>query len=855
MKKSILAISLILVGMTACQLKGKDVPENGVSKQLAQFRSTVISELSYDLHLKIPAEKERPIRGQAALSFRLKEKRQALFLDFKAAPDQLHLLVVNGDTILNPLIEKEHIRLPKKALLSGSNQVVIDFEAGDGALNRNENYFYALFVPDRARTAIPCFDQPDLKGRFAVTMEVPESWSGVANGRQVLTQLYDGYKTIEFEASEPLSTYLWAFAAGAFQYSSTRWKDLEIGLYHMESDSAKYQRNEATIFKQVTESLDWLENYTQIKYPFQTYNLVAIPSFQFGGMEHPGATYYRANKLFLDENPTREEELSRANLIAHETAHMWFGDLVTMPWFEEVWLKEVFANYMADKITQPWFPEMDHQLRFLLAHFPAAYSVDRTSGANPIGQQLDNLENAGTLYGAIIYHKSPIVMNQLEHLAGSAQLQQGIQDYLNDFAYGNASWNDLIERVDRYAEDDLTVWSQAWVFEPGRPVIAFSPSTQQEGKWRIRQQPEHVTEANSHVYWPQIINLLHDTTQYRYDLFDAAITVDENLEAYNTLFMADDKGYGLVRMTTPQIDYWLAHAQDLQRPLLRGRLCINLYENLLDGNVHPEAFIAYLVRMIENDGDPLLTGLYTRYLNTAYWQLLPEAMRDQHATALPQQLWHLMASEPNKATKKTLFRAWANLVQSPAGLNQLASICMAETTLDGIGISEQDKISLLCELAVKEYAHTDSLIRHISSTLKDDNNQQMLAFIAPALSSNAAGRDAFFLSLAQPENRQKESWVGTALQQLHHPLRQATSILYLPKTLEMLEEIQMTGDIFFPIGWLSSSFGSYSSEEAYQLAERFLNEHPDYPPHLKLKILQNIDGIQRGVAVKKKYYQ
>ena len=106
MKKSILAISLILVGMTACQLNRNQVPEKGVSKQLAQFRSTVISELSYDLHLKIPADKERPITGHAALSFHLKDKKQALFLDFKAAPDQLHLLVVNGDTILNPLIER-----------------------------------------------------------------------------------------------------------------------------------------------------------------------------------------------------------------------------------------------------------------------------------------------------------------------------------------------------------------------------------------------------------------------------------------------------------------------------------------------------------------------------------------------------------------------------------------------------------------------------------------------------------------------------------------------------------------------------------------------------------------------------
>lgn len=831
------------------------MPVKGVSQQMAQVRSEMISALSYHLTLQVPEEKSELIKGQSTITFQLKDKKETLYLDFKADQQQLKALIVNNDTIPNPMIVNEHIRLPKRSLQKGENTIFIRFDAGDGALNRNDNYFYALFVPDRARTAIPCFDQPDIKGRFSVTMKIPEQWMGIANGPKTLTQYNDGYKTIEFGATQPISTYLWAFSAGTFQYTSTTWHNREIGLYHMVKDSAKYNRNAATIFNQVTESLDWLEDYTQVNYPFQTYNLVAIPSFQFGGMEHPGATYYRAEKIFLDENPTREEELSRANLIAHETAHMWFGDLVTMTWFEEVWLKEVFANYMADKITQPWFQEMDHQLRFLLAHFPAAYSVDRTTGANPIGQQLDNLENAGTLYGQIIYHKSPIVMNQLEHLAGSEQLQMGIRDYIKDFAYGNATWNDLINRVDQYAEDDLKVWSQAWVFEPGRPVISFAPSIQDEGTWLIRQQPEHPTESNTNVYWPQRINMLQDTVLYSYDLFDARLRVNENPEHAATLFLADERGYGLVRMTSPQVDYWLEHASDLKSGLLRGRLCINLYENLLDENIHPEAFIHYLVKMIQRDEEPLLIGLYSRYLTTAYWQLLPRANSNLLEAPISEALWTRMTNASNSATKKTLFRAWQNITCSDEALNYMAALCTGQQTIEGINISEQDKISLVCELGVKGWPEMDSLINQVSESLKDDNKKQLLSFIAPALSNDATVRDEFFLSLSQLENRQKEGWVGTALRQLHHPLQQSTSIQYLPKTLEMLEEIQMTGDIFFPIGWLNSSFGSYSTDKAYHIADDFLHNHPDYPDHLKLKVLQSIDGIQRSANVKRKYYQ
>src|SRR6187549_1707521 len=135
-------------------------------------------------------------------------------------------------------------------------------------------------------------------------------------------------------------------------------------------------------------------------------------------MEHPGAIFYNANGLLLDESATQDQMLGRASVIAHETAHMWFGDLVTMQWFNDVWMKEVFANFMAAKIVNPSFPEVNHELRFLLSNYPQAYQIDRTAGSNPIRQPLANLDEAGQLYGAIIYQKAPIVMRQLEMIVG-----------------------------------------------------------------------------------------------------------------------------------------------------------------------------------------------------------------------------------------------------------------------------------------------------------------------------------------------------------------------------------------------------------------------------------------------------
>ncbi|WP_432709141.1 M1 family aminopeptidase [Pedobacter sp.] len=182
-----------------------------------------------------------------------------------------------------------------------------------------------------------------------------------------------------------------------------------------------------------------MENLSGIAYPFQKIGFVTMPDFQFGGMEHPGVIHYKASSLLLGEGATVDQFISRSNLISHEIAHMWFGDLVTMKWFNDVWMKEVFANFMANKVTEKLMGTPTFNLRFLQDHYPAAYGVDRTRGANPIRQQLDNLQDAGTMYGNIIYHKAPIMMMQLEKLMGPEPFQKGIREYLKKYAYQNAT--------------------------------------------------------------------------------------------------------------------------------------------------------------------------------------------------------------------------------------------------------------------------------------------------------------------------------------------------------------------------------------------------------------------------------
>jgi len=200
-------------------------------------------------------------------------------------------------------------------------------------------------------------------------------------------------------------------------------------------------------------------------------DFVLLPAFQFSGMEHAGAIFYNASSLLLEDTATQEQELARASTIAHETSHMWFGDLghheMVRRCVDERGVCQLHGRKDCESVVSK------HRPRSALpaGHYPSAYAVDRTAGANPIRQKLDNLNEAGSLYGNIIYDKAPIVMRQLERMLGADGLRDGLREYLNRYAFGSATWTDLDQDTRRQNGRGPCRLESAWVDEPGRPTI------------------------------------------------------------------------------------------------------------------------------------------------------------------------------------------------------------------------------------------------------------------------------------------------------------------------------------------------------------------------------------------------
>lgn len=780
--------------------------DEGISWELAVQRKEAISNLHYALEFSIPENREEAVEGKETVFFDVKEPVDVI-LDFNESADKVHSVSYRKNPYSDGKVRsvsyrknpdsdgkvKEcewtfvngHIVIPKKYIRTGKNAIVIDFAAGNQGLNRRDGYVYTLFVPDRAHTVFPCFDQPNMKAVFNLTLEVPKSWSVAQNGNK-MTAVDDGsmkkggqtpagkegYKKLCFEIDTPIPTYLFAFAAGEFKYQKYEEDGYKIGAYYRETDSLRIAQL-PDIMHQVIFSLKWQEAFTGLKYPFPKYDLVILPGFQFGGMEHVGATFYNDNTLFLPPNPTPDEELRRTELISHETSHMWFGDAVTMNWFDDVWTKEVFANYFAAEITEPLFPNIDHELNWLRTYQGAAISQDRTEGRTSIRQPLSNMRYAGLIYNNIIYNKAPVMMRKMVKLMGKEAFQRGIQKYVAKYKYDNATWDDLIALLDAETTVDLRTFSREWVDTP---------------------------------MWPQ-----RRAASYA--------------DAYDIDY------YGYTALTPAQTDSLLVHFPTNGAQSMAAMM--TLYENYLNRTIAAKPFISMMLRMAESS-DPLTCSTAIKYLGEPLREMQLKGTADEVAQC-ESTIYTLTTSHPLPSVRTQALRLLISRAVSSSVVDSLYTLWQQN---DSPLLSINDYMTLACELALRMPDRAGSILSTQRQRITNPDRVAQFDFISRAVNPSASERDSLFESLRQADNRRIEPWTRSVLYYLNHPLRDRESVRYIRPALELLPEIQRTGDIFFPEDWVSNLLAGHRLPEAYQAVQEYLNAHPDLLPLLRNKVLQ-----------------
>ncbi len=266
--------------------------------------------------------------------------------------------------------------------------------------------------------------------------------------------------------------------------------------------------------------------------------------------------------------------------------------------------------------------------------------------------------------------------------------------------------------------------------------------------------------------------------------------------------------------------------------------------------ITPQELLHFFTGQLQKENTELNLRLITGYISGIYWGFLPERIRSKESESLENTIWNALQGQVATNNKKILFDCYQGIFLSPKAYDHLYKIWKSQTAPQGITLNDEDFTSLALALSLRNNNNND-LLQEQLTRIKNPDRINRFKIIMKAASSDKKVRDEFFNSLAEKQNRTNESSVGAALGYLHHPLRQQTSVNYLPKSLELLQEIQKTGDIFFPDNWLRSTFGSYQNHEALNVVNQFIQKNPDYNSILKNKILQATENLRRAQVLVK----
>ena len=850
MKKLIILLVFTVFLFSACEQQKQQESiqvEKGVSKSLNDSRKQSLGNILYTLILNVPEGKNETIKGGGQIDFQLKKNESPLVLDFDVQESNILRVVVNGKEG-EYQFKNGHIIIPKTALNVGNNQVKIDFNVNDKALNRNDDFLYSSFAPNKASTVFPCFDQPNLKALFSLNLMLPPGWTAIGNAP--VRQLDEGSERnlYQFENTKPISTYLFGFAAGVFEKVTKEKNGRTLNLYTNKADGERVAENEEYLFDLQFNALDWMEAYTQIAYPFQKYDLLLLPSLQKNSTAQPGLVYFQVDDMLLKGKPTAEQDFKRAKLIASKTAQMWFGNLVSTDWYNNTWVTEMLTDYLASKMVNSSFVSIYHDLKFLTIHFPKALAIDRTLGNHPILQECDNSADADLLIDAITTHKAPILFRQLEKIISEEKMRLGLNDYLKKYSFSNASWDNLVAIFDGKTHDDIQIWCDTWFKETGMPEYkAF----QEFDLYVINQYDQNRND----VIWSQAL-FLYKKWQGGWqnkEVWDDKQRFEFPINVVDMVILNwDAYAYGYFFQNNREKNFLLSKRMFELDPIRRGVSYVSLWENLLRGNLLPLDMRKSLAIYLEKENQLPNIKLLLSYYEQMFWRYSNPQQRKEWAEIMEPLLWEKMSNAETNAEKFAFYTTFSKTAISKDGVDKMLALWRDEVKVSDLNLTESDKVSLAYELAVRKDLPAAKLV---PNDILDQQNQltkntELLArlnFVSPALSINEGVRSSFFETLKSPKNRSNDDFVIEAVQYLHHPLRIESAEKFVLPSLEMINEIRESGELFFTDRWLNATFYGHRSAAVTETVNNLLSAHPDLNPKLKQKVLQAIDPVQRAV--------
>ncbi len=847
-------------------------PAPGIATGLAQARAATISKVRYDLAFRITTPVAH-VDCEAKLSFWLDGKGAAtpLVVDFDG--ELLGKAQVNGSDWEVARVA-DHLVVPSSLLREGENDLrlrvrsivasvgtplTVYRDTADAA-----EYCYTLVVPADAHRLYPCFDQPDIKATFDVSLRIPKAWSAIGNGTTTAQDEVEDDRVWTFARTKPLPTYLAAFACGPFARIESRLPTIPgiapgstMRTWFRESE--RKNLDEPTLLRMHGDGLQWLCGYFGEPYPFEKLDIVLLPGFPYGGMEHAGAIFYRDKALSFDHEPTGGELARRSSLVYHELSHQWFGNLVTMRWFDDLWLKEGFATFVAHEAMEALEPDRQSWLRFLQRVKPRAYEVDATPGTVPVFQQLANLADAKSAYGPIVYNKAPAVLRELDERLGSETFRDGVHRFLARHRYGNASWQDLSAALEDAAKSDLSRWSERWLLSPSLPRVRVDWRTAANGtveSARLLQSP-----VDGQGTWPLRVELLvveatgaMRAVQVESDGADAVIPgLVGSKQVACIVPNPRDVAYAQFLPDVRSRDWMVANASSAKDPLLRAVMFGCLFEAVREAELDPAIFAESALDAITQERDSDTHAWLLDMFGSCVMRYLPEA----RARELRERAEDILLGQLGQAKSGRELPTFRWLSRNGNGARTLrlcraVALGIAEDVPPHLVVGKDDRFTALASLLARSDDDADrmSLVDTVRRAFKGQDVERE-TFLAQAAIGTESNKRKFFDAYLQLD-AQPEQWAQDSLANFHWPGQSTKTKPFLEPALAKAQWVKANRRIFFMPAWLDAFVNAHADADALQIVDTAL-QTCDFDADVKKKLLQSRDGLARTVRIRDRF--
>jgi aminopeptidase N len=669
------------------------VPGTNIKQVEAAERSAIIKVSSYAIDLDLTTGAEN-FRVKTTVKFAGLKPGATTYIDCVGA----HVISakLNGADF-DPRFDGETIYLPA---LAAENVLEIEHDgvysnSGEG-LHRfvdpadDEVYLYTQFETGDARRMYACFDQPDQKATFAISTITPAHWEIISNYAVESTKdLGNQKKFTQFATSQVISTYVTAIVAGAYTSVHDEYKGektIPLGIYARKSFFKHVDAE--NIFEVTKQGFAYFEKTFGLAYPFGKYDQIAVAEYNWGAMENVGCVTFHEDVLIFRSKVTERNYVSRATTIHHEMAHMWFGDLVTMQWWNDLWLNESFAEWASyqsvsesTKYTEAW-------TEFNSLRKNWAYRVDQLTTTHPIATEMEDLDAVRTNFDGISYAKGASVLQQLVAHVGRDNFITGLRRYFAKHAFGNTTLKDLIDQLEAASGRDLTPWVATWLRTAGvntlRPVITLNGDTYTS--LSIKQEaptiPVGSTELRPHRLHVGLFDIegqkLVRRKSVELDIAGALteVTAFAGQKSADLVLINDkDQSYAKLRFDERSIATMKSHLGSLDDSLARGLIWASLWDSCRDGELSATDYIAIALAALKTESDISIVSATLGQIDTALWAYAHPshraALRLQVATAIEAAL---DAAKAGSDHQLQFAKGFANTAITPAQLARIAAM-------------------------------------------------------------------------------------------------------------------------------------------------------------------------------------